>query len=65
MARKGERVYNVMLDDEEFFRIRNEEVLPQWKTGKQIENFEETVESSRQDHAQRLPHRGLWPGGPS
>ncbi|MDD6289103.1 MAG: hypothetical protein PUA57_02755 [Eggerthellales bacterium] len=51
MARKGERVYNVMLDDEEFFRIRNEEVLPQWKTGKQIENFEETVESSREYHA--------------
>lgn len=51
MARQGERVYNEMLDDEEFFRIRNEEVLPQWKTGKEIENFEETLESAREYHA--------------
>ncbi len=30
-------VRNERLSDEEFFRIRREEVLPQWETGKEID----------------------------
>jgi methylaspartate mutase epsilon subunit len=36
-------IRNKRLTDEEFFRIRREEVLPQWETGKQIENLDECI----------------------
>jgi methylaspartate mutase epsilon subunit len=37
------KVRNVRLSDEEFFRIRNQEVLPQWETGKQIQDLGECI----------------------
>ncbi len=36
-------VRNERLSDEEFFRIRREEVLPQWETGKEIEDLDENI----------------------
>ncbi len=36
-------IKNERLTDEEFFKIRNEEVLPQWETGKAIANLEENI----------------------
>jgi hypothetical protein len=39
----GYTIRNRRLTDEEFFRIRREEVLPQWETGAQLENLEECV----------------------
>ena len=41
-------ISNTRLSDEEFFRIRNEEVLPMWETGKALENFEECIEAARE-----------------
>ena len=37
------KVRNKRLTDEEFFKIRNEEVLTQWETGKQVANLEENI----------------------
>lgn len=48
MAKQGESVRNVRLDDEEFFRIRNEEVLPMWKTGVQLSDFEEGIAAAKE-----------------
>ncbi len=42
------QVRNERLSDEEFFRIRNEEVLPQWETGKALEDLDECVAAARQ-----------------
>ncbi len=36
-------IRNKRLSDEEFFKIRNEEVLLQWETGKQIANLNENI----------------------
>ncbi|MCL2493124.1 MAG: hypothetical protein FWF33_03660 [Clostridiales bacterium] len=36
-------IRNKRLDDEEFFRIRKEEVLPQWETSRDIENLDESI----------------------
>jgi len=36
-------ISNTRLSDEEFFRIRREEVLPQWETGKDLENLDECI----------------------
>jgi methylaspartate mutase epsilon subunit len=36
-------VRNRRLSDEEFFRIRKEEVLPQWETGRELENLDECI----------------------
>ena len=41
-------VRNQRLTDDEFFRIRREEVLPQWETGKDIENLDENVAAARE-----------------
>lgn len=48
MARQGEAIRNVRLDDEEFFRIRNEEVLPMWKTGEEIADFDECIAAAKE-----------------
>ncbi|MBC2888983.1 hypothetical protein [Gordonibacter massiliensis (ex Traore et al. 2017)] len=48
MARQGEAIRNVRLDDEEFFRIRNEEVLPMWKTGQEIADFDECIAAAKE-----------------
>ena len=36
-------IRNKRLTDEEFFRIRKEEVLPQWETSRDIENLDENI----------------------
>lgn len=41
-------IRNKRLDDDEFFRIRNEEVLPMWETGKQLQDFDECVAAARE-----------------
>jgi methylaspartate mutase epsilon subunit len=40
---KGYTIRSRRLTDEEFFRIRREEVLPQWETGRQLENLDECI----------------------
>lgn len=42
-------IQNKRLSDEEFFRIRNEEVLPMWpETSKALQNFDECIEGARE-----------------
>ena len=41
-------VRNERLSDEEFFKIRREEVLPQWKTSKDIENLDENIAAAKE-----------------
>ena len=41
-------VRNEKLSDEEFFRIRQEEVLPQWPTSKDIENLDENIAAAKE-----------------
>jgi len=41
-------IRNKRLSDEEFFRIRKDEVLPMWETGKDIENLDECIEAARE-----------------
>ncbi len=43
-----EQVRNKRLTDEQFFKIRREEVLPQWETGKQVEDLEECIAVARE-----------------
>ena len=55
----SEPVRNQRLTDEEFFKIRREEVLPQWETGKDIENLDENIEIAKElsqgkNHAEKL-----------
>lgn len=42
------KVVNKRLSDEEFFRIRGEEVLPQWETGKAIQDLDECIAAARE-----------------
>jgi methylaspartate mutase epsilon subunit len=42
------RVGNVRLSEDEFFRIRKEEVLPQWETGKQIQDLDECIAAAKE-----------------
>jgi len=41
-------IRNKRLDDEEFFRIRKTEVLPQWETGRDLENMDECIAAARE-----------------
>ncbi len=41
-------VLNKRLTDEEFFKIRNEEVLPQWETGRAIQNLDECIAAAKE-----------------
>ena len=41
-------IKNKRLSDEEFFRIRREEVLPMWKTGKEVENLDECIAAAKE-----------------
>ncbi len=41
-------VRNERLSDEEFFQIRNQEVLPQWETGKAIRDLDECIAAARE-----------------
>ncbi len=42
------KIRNKRLSDEEFFRIRKEEVLPQWETGKMLENLDENIAAAKE-----------------
>lgn len=42
------KIRNRRLDDDEFFRIRREEVLSQWETGKEIENLDECIAAAKE-----------------
>lgn len=42
------KIRNKRLTDDQFFKIRREEVLPQWETGKAIENLDECIEVARE-----------------
>lgn len=44
----GMQIKNKRLSDEEFFKIRNEEVLPMWETGKGVENLSECIEIAKE-----------------
>ena len=37
------RIRNKRLSDEQFFKMRKEEVLPQWETGRQVEDLEACI----------------------
>ncbi|HEY0877099.1 MAG TPA: hypothetical protein VGE10_01475 [Zeimonas sp.] len=41
-------VRNERLGDDEFFRIRNEEVLPQWETGRALHDLDECIAAARE-----------------
>ena len=42
------QIRNVRLSDDQFFKIRREEVLPQWETGKQIEDLDECIAAAKE-----------------
>ncbi|MEE8396785.1 MAG: hypothetical protein V3S29_12070, partial [bacterium] len=44
----SEKILNRKLSEEEFFRIRNEEVLPQWETGQALQDLDECIAAARQ-----------------
>ena len=41
-------ISNKRLSDDEFFRIRREEVLPQWETGKDLDNLDECIAAAKE-----------------
>jgi len=43
MVYQNKPISNKRLSDDEFFRIRREEVLPQWETGKEIADLDECI----------------------
>ncbi len=43
MMKENYTIRNRRLSDEEFFRIRNEEVLPMWETGKDLTDLDECI----------------------
>lgn len=45
---KNITIRNKRLSDEEFFRIRNEEVLPQWETGREIADLDECIAAAKE-----------------
>ncbi len=44
----AEPIRNKRLSDDQFFKIRKEEVLSQWETGKQLENLNECIEIAKE-----------------
>ena len=42
------KIRNKRLTDEQFFKIRKEEVLSQWETGKGVENLDENIDAARE-----------------
>jgi methylaspartate mutase epsilon subunit len=42
------KIRNKRLSDDEFFKIRNEEVLTQWETGKEIANLHENIAMAKE-----------------
>jgi methylaspartate mutase epsilon subunit len=47
-GKKCEQITNRRLSDEEFFRIRNQEVLSQWETGKQLQDLDECIAAAKE-----------------
>jgi len=41
-------IRNMRLSDDEFFRIRRDEVLSQWETGKALEDLDECIAAARE-----------------
>jgi len=41
-------IRNKRLSDDEFFKIRKEEVLPMWETGKAVENLDECIAAAKE-----------------
>ncbi len=58
----SQKIRNQRLSDEEFFRIRKEEVLPQWETGKAIEDLDECIAAAK-ELSQRQEPRAQAQGG--
>lgn len=55
----AEPIRNKRLYDDQFFKVRREEVLPQWETGKEVENLSECIEIAKElsqgkNHALKL-----------
>ena len=48
MTYTNQPIKNERLSDEEFFRIRREEVLPQWETGKDVEALDECIDAAKE-----------------
>jgi methylaspartate mutase epsilon subunit len=44
----AEQIRNRRLSDDQFFKIRKEEVLNQWETGKALENLDECIERAKE-----------------
>lgn len=42
------KIRNQRLSDEQFFKIRREEVLSQWETGKALENLDECIDAAKE-----------------
>ncbi len=42
------QVRNIRLSDDQFLKIRREEVLPQWETGKQIQDLDECIAAAKE-----------------
>ncbi|MFA5902954.1 MAG: hypothetical protein WC836_03400 [Desulfobacula sp.] len=42
------KIRNQRLSDDQFFKIRKEEVLPQWETGKAVENLDECINVAKE-----------------
>ena len=42
------KIRNQRLSDEQFFKIRREEVLCQWETGKALENLDECIDAAKE-----------------
>ena len=38
-------IRNQRWSDEQFFKVRNEEELPQWETGKALQNLDECIDA--------------------
>lgn len=47
MMKENCTIRNKRLTDEEFFKIRNEEVLPMWETGKEIQDLDECIAAAK------------------
>ena len=48
MMKEKYTIRNRRLTDEEFFKIRNEEVLPMWETGREIRDLDECIAAARE-----------------
>lgn len=52
------KIRNKCLPDDQFFKIRKEEVLSQWETGKEIENLDECIARAKELSQPELGYEG-------